>query len=450
MKKLLTCLVLLVVLVVLFAVFYEGSRLTADAEVEGIVNLFRLSPSDIEELTLKKFSSISEELLDSSLTPKDRQRVEAAGFSDALAMPFVGQTDEERFSELEEEILRNPIYGITVAKAVKALRIKDRTLGEINPWLDDLSDKKEEGLVYWLEYRPGFDKTIFVTSEYRSYAAALCVILERMICVGVQKKQTAVNWALNYTAMNNDRMGSITDYQYALPSLVFVYRYKNGDEVFSIGFNLKDKRPEIYGETEPVTEPETEPVTEPSTEPPTEPVTEPETEPVTEPSTEPEKNPELASYEYVEPNDDPGPGPDTNAGEGAVYSPEDQDTNSNHMSDYEEYVEAIEELEIVNESQKTGDDDNTPSYTPPVEYVTNPAEPEAEPETLPPSVIDNNGDTGNTAVEAVVVNEVGEEEIVEIGTAAPIDEPTPIQPPAAIVGGEPITEPAGEWGGPPD
>ena len=185
------------------------------------------------------------------------------------------------------------------------------------------------------------------------------------------------------------------------------------------------------------------------TEAPTEPPTEAPTEPPTEVPTYPEKNPELASYEYVEPNDDPGPGPDTNAGEGAVYSPEDQDTNSNHMSDPEEYVEVVEGLEIINESQKTGDDDNTPSYTPPVEYVTNP-EPKAEPETLPPPVVDNNGDTGNTAVEAVVTNEAGEEEVVEIGTAAPINEPTPTQPPAAIVGGEPITEPAGEWGGPPD
>lgn len=420
---------------------------------------------ELEKILLdERYKDIGQELSFNSLSPKDGERTRACGFSDALTFPFEATEPAEMLGELKEEVLLNPVYGITVARALSQLTVGDKTMVEINPWLECLTDPKpepdkEEGLVRWLEYRPGEGKTMFLTTEYRTLASCVCTLLERLVPVGVEAHPNTANWSLNYTAANNDRMGVLSGYTYSLDALMLVYRLKNGGELFRIGFNIHDKRPELYGEeiveteapTEPETEPPTEAPTEPPTEAPTEPPTEPETEPPTEPPTYPEKDPELASYEYVEPNDDPGPGPDTNAGEGAVYSPEDQDTNSNHMSDYEEYVEVIEELEIINESQKTGDDDNTPSYTPPVEYVTNPAEPEAEPETLPPPVIDNNGDTGNTAVEAVVVNEAGEEEIVEIGTAAPIDEPTPIQPPATIVGGEAIsTEPAGEWGGPPD
>ena len=60
-------------------------------------------------------------------------------------------------------------------------------------------------------------------------------------------------------------------------------------------------------------------------------------------------------------NDDPGPGKNTNNGEGANYSTEDNDSNSNHTT-WEEYQKAIGELENINNNQKTGKDDSTPSY----------------------------------------------------------------------------------------
>jgi len=130
------------------------------------------------------------------------------------------------------------------------------------------------------------------------------------------------------------------------------------------------------------------------------------------------KDPGDANFQYLEPNDDPGPGINTNNGVGSTESTMDLPTNSGSFSSYEEYKDTVGELESVNESQQTGRDDNTPSYTPPV--------------VVEPVPVDNNGDTGNNG--------------------APINTPTPVQEPAVVAGtGQEInTQPAGEWGGPPD
>ena len=78
-----------------------------------------------------------------------------------------------------------------------------------------------------------------------------------------------------------------------------------------------------------------------------------------------------------------GPGPDTNNGVGAVWSTEEEPTNSLH-EDLDDYWEDIAELK---EPQKEAGDPNTPTYTPPSPAPKQPAA------TDPPKV-DNNGDKG--------------------------------------------------------
>ena len=130
--------------------------------------------------------------------------------------------------------------------------------------------------------------------------------------------------------------------------------------------------------------------------------------------------------DLVKPNDDPGPGPDTNNGKGAKESTEDLPTNSNHHESYSEYKEDVEELKEVNESQKTDEDSNEPSTKP---KKTDPVE--------TPVTVDNNGDKGTNGKDG-------------------IDVPTPVVTPRAedAETGKPITNnpsnPAGEWEGPPD
>lgn len=130
--------------------------------------------------------------------------------------------------------------------------------------------------------------------------------------------------------------------------------------------------------------------------------------------------------DLVQPNDDPGPGPDTNNGYGAWYSTEDQPDNSNHMT-YPEYGDDVRELEEINnkinggQGQKAVGDSNTPST--------------AKPTT--DTVVDNNADKGN-------------------GHSSSIDKPTSVSSTVHPVDNTPITSANsadnsdGAWGGPPD
>lgn len=96
--------------------------------------------------------------------------------------------------------------------------------------------------------------------------------------------------------------------------------------------------------------------------------------------------------DVVKPNDDPGPGPDTNNGEGAQYSTKDQTENSNHMT-LDDYIEAIEDLEEINQEQRTGEDPSIPS-------TTGPADTEID--------IDDNADRGNGGAPINTPTEVSE------------------------------------------
>ena len=189
---------------------------------------------------------------------------------------------------------------------------------------------------------------------------------------------------MNASVTNNGRAGIKADYQYKKDALILAYVTK--DQVgsknpvgFIIGFNIHDKRPEFYGDedvpeiktpstpTNPTnpdnpgnpTNPDNppSPTNPPSTDPPGTGSPEPTTKP--KPTTPYNKDPSLSDNSGK--NDDPGPGPDTNNGEGAQYSAKDNDSNSDHLTPTE-YEQAIKDLTVINDDQKTGNDDSNPSY----------------------------------------------------------------------------------------
>lgn len=402
----------------------DGSGEKRQVTEESIKDLTvrKVTPEDLEKLTVKKYVGISETLLDSSLTPHDKERTEATGFTDALTFGFTTWTEQDKmFHELEEEILRNPVYGVTVANALKDKRIGSITIGSLNSWMGEMVAKNKEGVFVWCEYRDETD-TIYVTTEYRCFAATLCTFLERLVNHGVGIRQTSENWCLNASAENNTRAGILAEYQYEKQALILTYTGKNGGEFLTVGFNVHDKRPEFFTNREITTE--TEPSGETSTSPPpTSPPTTPTTptptpKPEPEPDTTLHKDPKDGTQgDKVKKSDNPGPGEDTNNGV------KDQPQNSNHYPSYEKYRTDMDHLEQVNTNQKTGNDSNTPSYTPP---VTNKVEPATTVK------VDNSGDTGNGG--------------------APINKQTPTQAPAiaADTNKEISTQPAGEWNGPQD
>ena len=93
---------------------------------------------NFDELLLgKAYPEVSREFLDSSMPNRNRERVEAAGFSTALTMPFSETQQEDGASypdetikrwwsqELKEEILRNPVHGMAVMKSIAELKFSD-------------------------------------------------------------------------------------------------------------------------------------------------------------------------------------------------------------------------------------------------------------------------------------------------------------------------------------
>lgn len=212
----------------------------------------KLTPEDLEKLTLSKYKDIPETLLDSSLSPKDKERTSKTGMSDALTFGFESKDTAKMFKELEAEILRNPVYGVTVANALRDKKIGDRAIGDFNGWMNEMV-QNSQGVFVWCEYRND-SKTIYVTEEYRCYAATLCTFLERLVGQGVQTRQTIENWCLNSAAKNNDRAGIKAEYQYKKEAFILAYVGKNeaGDKnpkgLLVIGFNVHDKRPEFFTE----------------------------------------------------------------------------------------------------------------------------------------------------------------------------------------------------------
>lgn len=213
----------------------------------------KLTPEDLEKLTLSKYKGIPETLLDSSLSPKDKERT-STGMSDALTFGFKSTDTAKMLKELQEEILRNPVYGVAVANAIKDKEIGNQKISDLNSWITEMVQKNEKGVFVWCEYRNNDTKVIYVTEEYRCYAATLCTLLERFIPQGVQEKEAIEHWPLNAAAKNNDRAGIKADYPLKKKALILAYvpkseaGAKNPKGLLVFGVDIYDKRPEFYGE----------------------------------------------------------------------------------------------------------------------------------------------------------------------------------------------------------
>ena len=198
------------------------------------------------------------------------RRTTAAGFDDAVSFPFESEDKVEALAEEYEQILRDPIDGIMVARALKDLEIYDgQTLGDWNPWLVSLVDYADdafaeeahpygnEKFVVYQTLADGSDyvrdengqPVVYVTTYYRYQAIKLCVLLDRFTNKGfLDGYESTKNWCLNLAAEAARTRAIEADYQENKTALVLVYVKKNGGQVI-IGFNKFDKRIEILKKT---------------------------------------------------------------------------------------------------------------------------------------------------------------------------------------------------------
>lgn len=276
------------------------------------------------EILNSAYPEVSRELLYSSMPSQNEARVAAAGFSSALTFPFSGasQKDGQSYSdetvqgwwqqELTEELLRNPVYGVAVARALSESKFSDgSTLLDLNPWLGEFVQKYDAafqdgglGNGYFLTKEVA-DGPILVTDEYRHYAVGTRWLLDRFVIKGVSRLYAEKHWGLR--PANDLQSSRIKAEAFEEPedrdALVVSFLTKSGKNVLVIGFNVHDKRPEIPGSRpKPVPE-ETPKETPQETKPePTKPGKDPE--PTTPAPTKPGRDPEP-----TKPHRDPDPKP---------------------------------------------------------------------------------------------------------------------------------------------
>lgn len=221
-----------------------------------------------EEVIQAAFPNVSRELLYSSMPSENETRVAAAGFSSALTYPFTGviQQDGQSYSdetvrmwwekELTEELLRNPVYGAAVARALSESKFSDgSTLLDLNPWLGEFVQEYDAafqdgglGNGHFLTKEVA-DGPILVSDEYRKYAIGTRWLLDRFVIKGVNKLYAEKHWGLQ--PANDLQPSRVKAEAFEEPedrdALVVSFLTKSGKNALIIGFNVHDKRPEIPG-----------------------------------------------------------------------------------------------------------------------------------------------------------------------------------------------------------
>jgi len=300
--------VLLVILALVTGV-KSCQRNHADAEAET----FSAQDAEAEksELTFdfdnyeyaKAYPELSREFCDNSMPNKAAERVAGSGFSDALSTPFSvthGTKDGEKYSEDEvaimitednQEVLTNYVYTQSWIKIFSNITLSDgTTLPQINPWLNeaqleyDRFMKDGTGGQNYLREEGG---KLYINDRQLKLGVATLWLRDRLINQGVQLVTTNHHYPLSLANSNSAKLTTFTEahYEFTRDALVFAYVNKAGTEIFRVGINVHDKRPElikvkITEKKKKVKESEQETKVQETTQPETETQTEPETKPI--------------------------------------------------------------------------------------------------------------------------------------------------------------------------
>ena len=234
-----------------------------------------LSAKDVEaeksELTFdfdnyeyaKAYPELSREFCDNSMPNKAAERVAGAGFSDALSTPFSvthGTKDGEKYSEDEvaimitednQEVLTNYVCTQSWIKIFSNITLSDgTTLPQINPWLNeaqleyDRFMKDGTGGQNYLREEGG---KLYINDRQLKLGVATLWLRDRLINQGVQLVTTNHHYPLSLANSNSAKLTTFTEahYEFTRDALVLAYVNKAGTEIFKIGVNVHDKRPEL-------------------------------------------------------------------------------------------------------------------------------------------------------------------------------------------------------------
>lgn len=262
-------LVFAIVVVAIGAGVKSCQRNHADTEAET------LSEKDVEEekseLTFdfdnyeyaKAYPELSREFCDNSMPNKAAERVAGSGFSDALSTPFSvthGTKDGEKYSEEElvvmdnetrQEVLTNPPVTQSLLDVFANVTLSDgTTLPQINNWItnsrNEYSQFMKEGIGNQAYLREENGKLYANDRQIKDGVGALW-LYDRLVNQGVQLVTTNHHYPLSLANSNSAKLTTFerADYEFTRDAMVLAYVNKAGTEVFKIGINVHDKRPEL-------------------------------------------------------------------------------------------------------------------------------------------------------------------------------------------------------------
>lgn len=294
----------------------ENTALTVSASDLELQNELTIAREDLMDAkTIERFAKISREFVVFSMPSMAAERTLATGISDAVAFPFdIGEGNthlttlskanstkeksddairkilEVKVAEgmmrqqLDEELLRNVVMTDMVIQGLSRQRIGDKTIADINSWMSEFLSQTDEsfakgkGLSTWLE-KSSSEQKILVTESYREYAMMTALLLDRLSSCGFATMESAENWRLNIASNAFSVRTEIADYRESWPSWILAFRAKDERIRMSIGFNLLDKRLEIF---EPGQKPK--PTPKPAPKPAPKPVPKPTPTPAPQPT----------------------------------------------------------------------------------------------------------------------------------------------------------------------
>ena len=262
-------LVFAIVVVAIGAGVKSCQRNHADTEAET------LSAKDVEaeksELTFdfdnyeyaKAYPELSREFCDNSMPNKAAERVAGSGFSDALSTPFSvthGTKDGEKYSEEElvvmdnetrQEVLTNPPVTQSLLDAFANVTLSDgTTLPQINSWItnsrNEYSQFMKEGIGNQAYLREE-NGVLYANDRQIKVGVGALWIYDRLVNQGVQLVDTNHHYPLSLANSNSAKLTTFerADYEFTRDAIVLAYVNKAGTEVFKIGINVHDKRPEL-------------------------------------------------------------------------------------------------------------------------------------------------------------------------------------------------------------
>lgn len=264
-RRLTAVIIIIIIIALLFGSIYAIKRFTENSFKKSLPvtsldektakEMNQLLTVNIDDYT-SKYSHVSMKFLKNSMPDMADQRTKKAGFSDAVSFPFKSKYANEAYKELQEEILRNPVVCDMAIRGLKDLELASgNTIGDLNPWMqkfvskmDDAMNRKAHprGNEIWLERFEDNDD-ILVTKEYRRIAAMVVVLLDRFQNNGIVKKATKINYCLPLIAEGSITRTKLADYQENRDALSLSFIRKDCQVELTIGFNVHDKRFELFG-----------------------------------------------------------------------------------------------------------------------------------------------------------------------------------------------------------